>query len=265
MSGLLIRLAGPMQSWGEHSTFTDRDTVGHPTRSALVGMFAAAEGRDRTQSLERYEALRFTVRIDRPGVRMVDFHTVGGGLPSKQTVPTAEGKRRAEGAGTIVTRRSYLADAVFTVAVEGPQRLTGQVAAALQAPHWAPHLGRRAYVPEPPLLLCSRADDPVRQLRTEVPLAPRTGGRIEWGADRRPTGVRVRFVEEAVSAHAEPGRSVSVLNDVPVSFAGQERTYRSRAVSVGFEWLPAELLTRKPSEYRRRIFKYVEEKRCPSI
>ncbi|WP_116244543.1 type I-E CRISPR-associated protein Cas5/CasD [Nocardiopsis sp. FIRDI 009] len=264
MSGLLIRLTGPMQSWGEHSSFGDRDTIDHPTRSALIGMFAAAEGRDRSQLLERYEPLTFTIRIDRPGVRMVDFHTIGGAVPARRSVPTAEGKRRSEGQGTIVTRRSYLSDAVFTVAVEGPSRLTEEVATALESPRWAPYLGRRGYVPDEPLLLRAQVEDPVRKLREEVPLAPRTGGRIEWGEDRRPLSVRIPFVEETASADQEGDRSVAVLNDVPVSFAGQARVYRFRSVSTGLERLPGALLTRGPDEYRRRILKYVGEGRCQS-
>ena len=44
MSGFLLRLAGPMQSWGEHSMFGERDTLPYPSRSGLIGMFAAAQG-----------------------------------------------------------------------------------------------------------------------------------------------------------------------------------------------------------------------------
>ncbi|MFW5421015.1 type I-E CRISPR-associated protein Cas5/CasD [Nocardiopsis sp. CNT-189] len=264
MSGLLIRLAGPLQSWGEHSSFADRDTLDHPTRSALTGMFAAAEGRGRAMPLERYAPLRFTVRVDRPGVRISDFHTIGGGLPAKQTVPTAEGKRRPEKAGTIVTRRSFLADAVFTVAVEGPSDVLGEVAAALEAPHWGPYLGRRACVPDPLLLLRPEAEDPVHSLRTEVPLPPHAGEKRQGRNGRRAAGARVRFIEEGAPSAAGQGRSSAVLNDIPLSFLGQRRTYRSREVAIRLEQLPAHLFTRKTDEYQRRIFEYAKEGRCPS-
>ena len=120
MTGMVLRLAGPLQSWGEHSTFADRDTLRYPTRSGITGIFAAAQGLRRGEPLDRYAPLTFTVRVDRPGVHLADFHTTGGGLPRERTVPTADGGRRAEGKATIVTRRMYLSDAVFTVAVEGP-------------------------------------------------------------------------------------------------------------------------------------------------
>ena len=81
VTGLLLRLAGPLQSWGEHSTFADRDTLRYPTRSGITGIFAAAQGLRRGEPLDRYAPLTLTVRIDRPGVLLADFHTTGGGLP----------------------------------------------------------------------------------------------------------------------------------------------------------------------------------------
>lgn len=51
MSGFLLQLGGPLQSWGEHSAFTDRDTVSHPTRSGLIGMIASAFGIPRDQAV----------------------------------------------------------------------------------------------------------------------------------------------------------------------------------------------------------------------
>ena len=89
MSGMLLRLAGPLQSWGERSAFGTRDSAAFPTRSALIGMFAAAEGRDRHQDPAAYAEVGLTVRVDRPGVRLVDFHTVGGGLEPELTAATA--------------------------------------------------------------------------------------------------------------------------------------------------------------------------------
>ncbi len=44
MSTLLLRLAGPMQSWGTQSRFTERDTGREPSKSGVVGLLAAAVG-----------------------------------------------------------------------------------------------------------------------------------------------------------------------------------------------------------------------------
>ncbi|MEU3340436.1 CRISPR-associated protein Cas5 [Streptomyces sp. NPDC006668] len=95
---LLIRLAGPLQSWGTASRFpARRDSHSRPTKSAVIGMCAAALGLPRTMGLKQPhsptddkaqakltvlgELARslFGVRADHPGVPVRDYHTVGGG------------------------------------------------------------------------------------------------------------------------------------------------------------------------------------------
>jgi CRISPR system Cascade subunit CasD len=258
VSGLLLRLAGPMQSWGEHSAFGERDTLAFPSRSGLVGMFAAAQGVGRDEGLERYDGLRLLVRVDARGVRMTDFHTVGGGLPRERTVPTAEGKRRPEGATTIVTRRAYLADAVFTVAVTGPG--TEDIGRSLLSPHWQTYLGRRSFVPDPLLVLRVQAPDPEHELRTAVPLPRR---RVPEGQKT----VEVELVSEPASVGAiatgtgtgTDGRTV--LNDVPRSFASAHRRYTSREVRVERAALPAALISDSIRKYQERLLAYVKEHR----
>lgn len=247
MSGLLLRLAGPMQSWGVHSTFSERDTSAYPTRSGLIGLFASALGRHRGEPLDDLNALEFTIRVDRPGTVMVDYHTVGGGLPVHQTVPTAEGKRRSPNKATIISRRHYLADAVFTVAVAGRQETVDGVAEALRQPAWAPYLGRRACPADPPLLLRWPVDDPVREL-SEVPLARR----------RRPNQETetVDFVLESPTPDTPANQST--LNDVPVSFYPHARRYLSRSVYVTSTRLPANLCGGLGTDYLDKLHRYLE-------
>jgi CRISPR system Cascade subunit CasD len=76
---LLIRLAGPLQSWGVASRFARRDTHSRPTKSGAIGLCAAALGLDREQPLGELAAVLFGVRADRPGTPLRDYHTVGGG------------------------------------------------------------------------------------------------------------------------------------------------------------------------------------------
>lgn len=232
MTGFLLRLAGPMQSWGEHSVFAHRDTARYPTRSGLIGMFAAALGRKRHDSIQDLVDLTFTVRVDRPGVQMVDFHTVGGDYPRELTVPTAEGKRRPKEQATIVSRRYYLADAVFAVAVSGPDDMIDTVVAALKVPVWAPYLGRRACPPDEPLLLCDPVADPASMLE-RLPLAR-----------RQPEGdtVTVDFVYERPPAEITvPPHGRLELADVPESFAPDRRLYRTRTLYVVPRSLPVKL------------------------
>ncbi|MFG2676925.1 type I-E CRISPR-associated protein Cas5/CasD [Streptomyces sp. NPDC048445] len=224
MSGLLLRLAGPLQSWGERSAFTPvRETALFPTRSALVGMFAAAQGiaRGDTASLKKYEQVRLTVRVDRPGTLLEDYHTAGGGFPKERTAATSGGSNKD---AAVITRRQYLADAAFVVAVTAPDNLAKQLAAALQHPYWAPYLGRRSCAPDEPFLLRRHVDDPETELLTGVPLTtpePRDGAGET---------IAVQFLREQPLPHGGPGAAADVIevNDMPVSFAPHGRAHASR-------------------------------------
>jgi CRISPR system Cascade subunit CasD len=245
MSGLLLRLAAPLQSWGEHSTFTQRDTVRFPTRSGLIGLLACVEGHPRGEPLTRYDTLGFTVRIDRPGTVITDYHTIGGGYPRDATVPTAEGKRRSSATATIVSRRLYLADAVFCVAITATAERVAELALALNSPRWQPYLGRRSCPPDQPLLLRTCAD-PVADLYARVPIAiPRR--------THDPVDVEVDFVYEN-----EPSSSttVAVLADVPTSFGRRHRGYRTRTVHIAPRAIPAEICVRTGVTYHEALHAY---------
>ncbi|MFD8550117.1 type I-E CRISPR-associated protein Cas5/CasD [Streptomyces fradiae] len=229
MSGLLLRLAGPLQSWGERSAFTPvRDTAPFPTRSALIGMFASAEGIGRETAVpDRYRDLRLTVRVDRPGIRLVDYHTVGGGFPKDRTAATSGGSNKG---AAVITRRHYLSDAVFVVAVTAADETLERLADALSRPHWAPYLGRRSCVPDEPFLLRRHVDDPEEELRTRVPLS-RTAPRAKDGGQEDGT-IAVEFLLEQAPHADEFEEAVPIdvidVNDVPVSFAQHGRSHTGR-------------------------------------
>lgn len=236
--GLLLRLTGPMQSWGLHSHFNERDTAAFPTRSGVLGMLASALGRHRDQPIDDLTALRLTVRTDRPGVLLRDLHTVGGGLPGKATVTTAEGKKRPGDTGTLLTHRSYLADAAFTVALTVPRATTDdhafleRCAQALRSPRWSLHLGRRSCPPEGPVLV-GQSDDALHHL-IHLPLAARParnreqdGTAVEFLADRPLTHLPAP-AHMVSTTHEDGTRPSSELNDQPVSYHPSHRGYRAR-------------------------------------
>ncbi len=170
--GLLLRLAAPLQSWGETGQFNERDTAPFPTRSGVIGLLAAALGRKRGDDIEDLTRLSLTVRTDRAGTVLRDLHTVGGGLPAARTVTTAEGKKRTGATATLLSHRYYLADAAFTAVVTTADPADVDAwAQALRSPHWPPYLGRRSCPPEGPLLL-GLVDDPLHHL-VHLPLARR--------------------------------------------------------------------------------------------
>lgn len=140
MPTLLLRLAGPMQSWGTTSRFDQRDTGKEPSKSGAIGLLAAALGIDRENwtDLEPLTRLTMGVRHDRPGILKRDYQTA-------QNIISADRSKVHE---TAVTTRDYLADAVFLVGLEGDDRsLLEGAHAALQNPVWPLALGRKSYVP----------------------------------------------------------------------------------------------------------------------
>jgi CRISPR system Cascade subunit CasD len=176
---LVVRLDGPMQAWGTHTFEDQRSSNLFPTRSGLLGLLAACLGIDRgdgAASQRLAESVVFTVRIDdvalspdgdepvaRSAVRIDDYHTVLGA-------------RKVDGSvnpNPVVSRREYLYDAAFTIAVGerpgGPIRLEA-VADALQRPIYTPVLGRRSCPIARPLTdgRITEASDP-KSLFSSVP------------------------------------------------------------------------------------------------
>ncbi|MEV0681701.1 type I-E CRISPR-associated protein Cas5/CasD [Actinosynnema sp. NPDC050436] len=188
MNGVLLHLSGPLQSWGGDSPWNRRDTGRYPTRSGLLGMIGAIVGHGRDESLAELDSLRFTIRIDRPGQPVMDYQTVGGGRPHKQTPLLASHSFRPAGKGTLVSERFYLSDAAFTVAVTGDGVLVDRLSRMLARPVYAPYLGRRS-CPPAGLLVLGRHDDPVHALSETVPLARK--------APRHADTVAVDFITES--------------------------------------------------------------------
>ncbi len=145
---LILRLEGPLQSWGEASKWDARDSADFPTKSGIVGLLGCAMGLARGDpELEKLsEALTLAVRADRKGNRTVDYQTVTGA-----PLRNAEGKPKTTG-NTIVSRRAYLQDACFTVFLETEGHWAERIAAALRAPRWSLFLGRKSCVPSRPVL-----------------------------------------------------------------------------------------------------------------
>lgn len=145
MATLLLRLQGPLQSWGTSSRFDERDTQLEPSKSGVLGLVCAALGRDRSEPVEDLAGLRMGVRVDREGVPMRDYQTATGVL-------IATGKPDLK--RTVVSPRFYLADAAFLVGLQGDdEKLLEKVHGALRAPVWPLSLGRKSFVPGCPVWL----------------------------------------------------------------------------------------------------------------
>lgn len=262
-AGLLLRLSGPLQSWGERSHFNERDTARFPTRSGVIGLLAAALGRRRGENIDDLARLSLTVRADRLGVLLRDLHTVGGGLPPKATVTTAEGKKRSGDTTTLLTHRTYLADAVFTIALTAIPDNTGlltRTATALSSPQWPPYLGRRSCPPEGPLLL-GRFDDALHHL-VHLPIAappPQHGPHgIEFLSDH-PLD-HLPTPEDTCPPDAETGSHPSgEVNDQPLNFHPRQRAYRARPLYRRTLHLPADQFTGLGTDHLTSLATYLHE------
>jgi CRISPR system Cascade subunit CasD len=215
MSVLLLRLAGPMQSWGTQSRFSHRDSGMEPSKSGVIGLLCAALGRQRHEPVDDLAGLKMAVRVDREGRMARDFHTAQAVLRSDLS-GTQE---------TVISQRFYLADAEFLVGLEGSDALLGQVNDALHDPVWTLFLGRKSFVPSEniPLGIQNGAAVNLESVLTEYPRRRRyTGEKID--------AQKLRLVIETPASQGEP------RNDVPVSFS--ERRFTVRHVTTQFVDIP---------------------------
>jgi CRISPR system Cascade subunit CasD len=203
---LLITLAGPQQAWGSRSRYATRGTERAPTRSGVLGLLAAAFGLDRTDPLDRFDALRFGVRVDRAGRVERDFQTA----------------RTADGTSMPLSVRHYLADAVFLAGLESAERSElDEIRAALARPRYPLYLGRRAFPPAGPL--ATEIVD--ASLRDALATAP-WRGRGPGVATSAPATVDVLM-------DAGPEDRVDhSLQDIPRSFDPRRRRHDWRDVTV---------------------------------
>jgi len=216
MPTLLLRLVGPMQSWGTTSRFDQRDTGKEPSKSGVIGLLSAAMGivRENWTDLEPLTRLSMGVRHDRPGVPKRDYQTA-------QHIISADRSKIHE---TAVTTRDYLADAAFLVGLECDERsLLERVHAALRDPVWPLALGRKSYVPSESIWIENGVQDmPLRDALARWP----------WIASLR------RWEEPPekvlVSLESEDGSGVLKMDQLLSSFA--ERRFGARFVRS--EWIP---------------------------
>lgn len=216
MPTLLLRLAGPMQSWGTISRFDHRDTGKEPSKSGVIGLLAAAMGidRDNWSDLEPLSRLSMGVRHDRPGVLSQDYQTA-------QDIISADSSKIHK---TAVTTRDYLADAAFLVGLQGDNRdLLERVHAALRNPVWPLALGRKSYVPSEPIWIENGVQDD--SLRNVLAKWPWIATRRKW--EDPPEKLLVSF-------ESEDGSGVLKMDQPLSSFA--ERRFGARFVRS--EWIP---------------------------
>jgi len=238
---LLLRLAGPMQSWGTRSRFTERDTEREPTKSGVVGLLCAALGRPRTEPLDDLVVLRMGVRVDREGIHSRDFHTTQGVLKADQRPLQLAGAdlervRARQRKSTNVSNRYFLADAAFLVGLEGERAFLEGVRRALRSPRWPLFLGRKSFVPSLPVLLPDGLrDSPLDEALASFPwLGQRVWKRYPKPPMRLRTVLEVKFAEDGMPR-----------KDQPLDFL--ERRFVERRIRHGWVDTPAKVYSEEPT------------------
>ncbi len=215
MTTLVLKLAGPMQSWGTDSRFAFRHTRTHPSKSGVIGLLAAALGRRRSDPLEDLLELRFGVRHDQPGRILRDFQTAAS-LDRSRILP--------------LTQRYYLSDAAFVAAIEGPDDVVANLADALTHPKFPLYLGRRSCPPASPVFLSTLPGSMLDAL-AGPDCSPWIAAR--WWRQRQPRRVRLDITRDANPD--EPTHEM--VRDLPVSFDSDHRQYSVRAVVHDHCWV----------------------------
>jgi CRISPR system Cascade subunit CasD len=227
MATLLLRLVGPMQSWGTTSRFDERDTGSEPSKSGVLGLLAAALGIDRSNwtDLEPLTHLALAIRHDRPGTPARDYQTAACARTDK--IIRADGSQAKEKDGGVVSTRHYLADAAFLAGLEGPDRgLLERLLGGLQNPVWPLALGRKSYVPAEPLWLPNHLRPIQNAPLIEVMVGqPWIGARRKW--ETLPTSLRL-------SSESVDGSGTMRMDQPLSSFA--ERRFGARFVHS--DWVP---------------------------
>ena len=210
-----LRLEGPLQAWGSDARWDYRGTDLFPTKSGIIGLLGCALGiaRNDDRLVDISRQLRMATRADRPGIRIVDYQTVTG-----SPLLNAEGKKRS-GSQTFISRREYLSDASFLVALEGPADLIKEIEEGLRNPRWSYYLGRKNCIPSRPVL----------------EKGPRTYESLDDALRHHPISFRAGLTGDAhytceteipLSTGAQLSRS-DLLND------GASRTFNMRTVYRG--------------------------------
>lgn len=149
---LVFQLYGPLASWGDIAVGEYRPSFAHPSKSAIIGLLAAALGIRRDEE-ERQNSLAascsFAVRVDAMGVLLRDYHTTQ--VPSAKKDITHYTRQselaKKDELNTILSSRDYRCDAAYTVAItvasDAPYSLD-ELASALANPVFTLYLGRKS-------------------------------------------------------------------------------------------------------------------------
>jgi CRISPR system Cascade subunit CasD len=215
---LFLRLAGPMQSWGTSSRFQLRRTDAYPSKSGVLGLLLCAKGvrrEDSPQKLGPLRSLLMGVRVDRKGTSDWDYHTAGAEIGIRRA--DGKGPKRTQSTGEIeisLSRREYLYDASFLVALQGATDTIADCAEALKNPAWPLFLGRKCCIPAQPVYAGTGSYDKLGDALSSITWQPRMDG-FERGNTEKNVTLDI-FIEHPPGSRIPVG--ARLVHDVPKAF-----------------------------------------------
>lgn len=214
MKTATIRLTAPLQSYGNQASFNQRTSDNYPSKSAVIGIIAAALGyrRDDARILQLNNLL-FAVRIEQSGNMMTEFQTVEYQKSSTKTARK-------------LTYREFIQDAVFMVAIGSDNdHEIEKIVSALKHPKFQLYLGRRSNPPAGPLMIETYDEEnPLQVLE-----------KLSWQAEswyqkrlRAP-----KFLTRIIAdAELNPENNITMIKDKVGSFNQKNRYYQYRPVII---------------------------------
>ncbi len=211
MKTILLKFAGPLQSWGSNSHFETRHTDYYPSKSAVIGIIAASLGyrRDEDRNIRRLNELNFAVRIDQVGTLLRDYH-----IARKYKSDGREDR-------TYVTNRYYLEDAVFVAAISHEDNsYMDEILRSLKNPYFQTFMGRRALPMCADFILDVVEDDIIEALKN-----------YEWQAAnwyKKKYKDRILTLEIYADSKLLENNVFTVRRDRVISFSYKERKFAPR-------------------------------------
>ncbi|MBM6764013.1 type I-E CRISPR-associated protein Cas5/CasD [Ligilactobacillus agilis] len=211
MKVITIRLTAPFQFYGNQASFNVRSTNLFPTKSAIVGMVAAALGYRREDTrISSLNDLAFAVRIDQVGSTTTDFQIA---------------KYDAKKPGKL-TYRDNLQDYVYVVALGGEDiDLIDKINFTLHHPKFQLFLGRRSNPPAGVLRTETfEATTPIEVLKDKLPWQASKWYQKKYSAPN--------FEAELYAdANLLPGNPNFMMQDIAESFNPRNRRFSYRSVA----------------------------------
>lgn len=147
---LLFRLYGPLAAWGDTAVGEYRPTYSHPSKSAILGLVAAALGirRDEEeQQLALANGYGFAVRVEAAGHLLSDFHSYSKPKKGNANYVTRRDELRSGNLETKLSTREYRCDALYTVCLwqrESAPHTLSEIKEKLRFPEFTLYLGRKS-------------------------------------------------------------------------------------------------------------------------